>query len=324
MPDNQTQIDRLKFCTKIGCNTDVYLLGYDGYNEDLLRDTYRNFNGADLRITNKSIDNLTLTARAKYYREDTTTPLTALNTQYPTAAQYYQEADLSQTGPQINREIHAFGIDSRWRPFRDECCAPLNALSFVGGYEYSTLMRENAGDTILAPGTGPFITPSGLVSPPNFFTQPNSIKNTFTVGVEEKWSCEFDTFLRYKFISTHYPLYGITPDVGSTIDNALNSSLPTQENRVEVGCTWTPMDCLMVNATLYVENAMSDAPYVGWASNSLPFTLSAWWRRGRTGRSRWGLPRWIAGSTRTSAWDRSIPPPPGSISRGALQASPTC
>ena len=56
VPDNQTQIDRLKFCTKIGCDTDVYLLGYVGYNEDLLRDTYRNFNGADLRITNTSIE----------------------------------------------------------------------------------------------------------------------------------------------------------------------------------------------------------------------------------------------------------------------------
>ena len=58
VPDSQTQIDRLKFSTKIGCNTDVYLLGYAGYNEDELRDTYRDFNGADLRITNKSIDTL--------------------------------------------------------------------------------------------------------------------------------------------------------------------------------------------------------------------------------------------------------------------------
>jgi hypothetical protein len=277
VPDNQTQIDRLKFCTKIGCNTDFYLLGYAGYNEDMLRDTYRNFNGADLRITNTSIDTLTLTARAKYYREDTTNPLTALNTQYPGSAGYYQEPNLSLIGPQINREDHAFGIDAQWRPWRDEHCTPLSSLIFVGGYEYSTLLRENAGDTLLAPGTGPFVSPSGVASPPNFFTQPSSNKNTFTVGVEEKWSPKFDTFLRYKFISTDYPLYGITPDVGSTIDNALNSSLPTQENRVELGCTWTPTDCLMVNATLYVENAMSDAPYVAWTSNSLPFTVSAWW-----------------------------------------------
>ena len=79
VPDSETQIDRLKFSTKIGGSTDVYLLGYAGYNEDELRDTYRNFKGGDLRITNKSIDKLTPTVYGKYYREDTTTPLTPLS-----------------------------------------------------------------------------------------------------------------------------------------------------------------------------------------------------------------------------------------------------
>ncbi|MGA2255496.1 MAG: MtrB/PioB family outer membrane beta-barrel protein [Thermoguttaceae bacterium] len=272
VPDSQTQIDRLKFSTKIGCNTDAYLLGYDGYNEDLLRDTYRNFNGADLRITNKSFETLTLTAYGKYYREDSTSPLSPLSP-YPVngvpANNFYQEPYLGG-GEQINREIHTFGINGRWRPFEDECGTYASRLSFVGGYEYSTLMRENAGDTLLSGGPGQFINSSG------FFTQPNSNTNTFTVGVEEKWSPKFDTFLRYKFISTDYPLYGITPDAGQLYAE-LNSALPTQQNRVELGCTWTPTDCLMVNATLYVENAMSDAPYVAWTSNSLPFTLSAWW-----------------------------------------------
>ena len=70
----------------------------------------------------------------------------------------------------------------------------------------------------------------------------------------------------------------LRPMRGKSIDAALNSSLAhAGEPRRELGCTWTPTDCLMVNATLYVENAMSDAPYVGWASNSLPFTVSAWW-----------------------------------------------
>lgn len=271
VPNSETQIDRLKFSTKIGCDTDAYLLGYVGYNEDQLRTTYRNFNGGDLRITNKSIDTLTLTARGKYYREDSTTPLTTLNAQYPSMANYYQEANLNAIGPQINRETHAFGLDGRWRPFQDECDTFRGRMAFTGGYEYSTLIRENAGDTIAAGGPGTFVDAAGN------FVQPNSNKNTVTVGVEEKWSSKFNTYLRYKYISTEYPLYGITPDVNSSINNALNSSLPTQENRVELGCTWTPTDCLMVNATLFVENAMSDAPYVNWQSNSLPFVLSAWW-----------------------------------------------
>ncbi len=284
VPDNQTQIDRLKFSTRIGCDTDAYLLGYVGYNEDMLRTTYRNFNGTDLRITNRSIENVATTVYGKYYREDTTSPLDALNTRYPAAIdkQFYQENVLDWVAnPQINREVHAFGFDTRWRPFADDCDTLRRGLSLVGGYEYSTLMRENAGDTLLAAGTGQFVDANG------FFAQPNTEANTFILGVEEKWSKTFDTQLRYKNISTHYALYGITPDAGQSIDAALNSSLPTQENRVELQCTWTPTDTLMVNATLYVENAMSDAPYVGnstipvrfpgWTSNSVPFTLSAWW-----------------------------------------------
>ena len=147
-------------------------------------------------------------------------------------------------------------------------------LSLVGGYEYQ---QPEAGERrrYFQPAS-PLPPRERPVRLNNVFTQPNSNKNTFTVGVEEKWSPEFNTFLRYKFISTDYPLYGITPDVGQ-LDAALNSALPTQENRVELGCTWTPTDCLMVNATLYVENAMSNAPYVAWTSNSLPFTVSAWW-----------------------------------------------
>ncbi len=295
VPDNQTQIDRLKFATKIGCNTDAYLLGYVGYNEDLLRTTYRNFNGADLRITNTPTDKLALTAHAKYYREDSTTPLQALNDQYgggtttSAASQFYQESNLSNIGPQINREIHSAGIDARWRPFADECEIYRRNLSLVGGYEYSTLMRENADSELPLPaGTNAqFVTNS-------VFTQPNSNTNTFFVGVEEKWSKSLDTQLRYNYIRTEYPLYGITPDVGQSIDAALNSALPTQENRIELQTTWMPTDTLMLNATFYVENAMSNAPYVGeslpssgtykaipfggWTSNSLPFTLSAFWQ----------------------------------------------
>ena len=34
---------------------------------------------------------------------------------------FYQEPDLSQISPQIDREMTAFGINGRWRPFEDEC-----------------------------------------------------------------------------------------------------------------------------------------------------------------------------------------------------------
>ncbi len=274
VPNNQTQIDRLKFSTKIGCDTDVYMLGYAGYNKDELRDTDRTFNGADLRITNSSLEKLTLTARGKYYREDSSLPTTQLQ------GNYYAEdnanfRDMSGSD-QINREVHTFGLDARWRPFQDECGTIRSRMAIVGGYEYSTLMRENAGAELTAANNGPFVVNGGTANG-SVFTQPNSNKNTFLVGVEEKWSACWTTYIRYKYIQTEYPLYGITPEAGTSVNFALNSNLPTQENRIEMGGTWTPTDTLMVNATFYIENALNDAPYVRWSSNSLPFVVSTWW-----------------------------------------------
>jgi hypothetical protein len=275
VPNGETQIDRLKFASKIGCDTDMYVLGYLGYNRNQLRNTSRDFNGADLRITNSSLDNLTLTGYGKYYREETSDPTVALNTAYPAQAKFYREANLNGLAEQVNREVHAVGVDGRWRPFQDECGTFRSRMAIVGGYEYSTLMREHAEYEMAAQGSGPFVVSRGTAG--STFHQPNSNRNAFVVGVEENWSCAFTTYLRYKYIATEYPLYAVTHEAATSIDASLGSNLPTQENRVEVGATWTPTDNLMVNATLYLENAMSDAPYVNWTSNTLPFVVSAWY-----------------------------------------------
>jgi hypothetical protein len=284
VPDSQTQIDRLKFSTKIGCNTDVYMLGYAGYNEDELRDTYRDFQGGDLRITNKSLEHMTSTVYGKYYNETTTNPTFALSPSPAPANNFYQEPNLSyftppttaspsNIGPQIDRQVSGFGFDERWRPFEDQYGSFAARLSILAGYEYSSLKRENA-EYVLSqqPGLNGQFVSNGV------FKQPDTDKSTVTLGLEEKWSSTFNTFLRYKYIDTAYPLYGVTNQVSYSIAYALDTNQPTQENRVETGFTWTPTDCLMVNATLYVENAYCNAPYVTpWTSNSLPFTVSTWW-----------------------------------------------
>lgn len=298
VPDTETQIDRLKFTTAIGACTDAYLLGYAGYNEDQMRDTYRNFQGTDLRITNKSLDTLTVTAYGKYYHEDTTNPTFTLSQNLGTAAapyapqnDYYQDPTLNYfstpgtgaastyIGPEINRQLTAFGIDGRWCPCPDSCSIFASRLAIVSGYEYSSLERQNAMYFLNAQPAGQ----SGQFYSNNVFTQPDTDQNTWTLGVENRWTCNFNTFLRYKYIQTDYPLYGVTNNVGYEYAYALNSNMPTQENRVELGGTWTPTDCLMINGTIYVENAYNNAfnnapGFTPWTSNSVPFTFSAWWR----------------------------------------------
>ena len=106
------------------------------------------------------------------------------------------------------------------------------------------------------------------------FYQPDTDTNTFMVGVEEKWSQQFDTYVRMKFINTAYPLYGITPYVGSNLDQALNTCLPTDETRMEIGATWTPSERFLANGTFYVEDASNHGPYGYFNSTNYPFLFS--------------------------------------------------
>ena len=268
VPNNTTQIDRLKIHVGIDCDTDVYGMGYMGDSNNEFRDINRHFGGGDLRITNRSIDTLTLTGYGKAYTETTQMPATALNTLYPTLASLYQEPTLDNVGVPINRDTDAVGATARWRPFLEEECTLRARMAITAGYEYSQIRRLNSGDSILNATTGPFV--AGGV-----FTQPDSNANTCSVGVEEKWSTALTSYIRYKYIDTQYPLYGITPDVGNNVDAALNSALPTRENRVEIGGTFSPCEHLMLNATVYIEQASNHGPYVNFDSTSYPFIFSA-------------------------------------------------
>jgi hypothetical protein len=268
VPDSQSQIDRLKAHLLLEEDTDVYAAGYIGDMKDELTESNRHFGGADARITNNSVGGLTLTGYGKYYTENTQMQTTPLNTLYSTPAQmaYYQEnmSNLAYAPIPIDRDQDAVGVTSRWRPFYDEKGTVPGGLAFTAGYEYSQLRRTNAGDTIQA------IAPA-------FWIQPNTNKSTATVGVEEKWSRAFTTYVRFKYIDTEYPLYGISPDVYSSLDDALNTMLPTHENRVEIGGTWTPSEHFMLNATFYVENALNNGPFVNFDSTSYPYVLSLWY-----------------------------------------------
>ena len=271
VPDSETQIDRVKARADVGYDTDVYAFGFGGYTKNEFRDTHRRFGGADLRVTNNSFQNLTLTAYGKTYTETTDAPTVPLNTLYPSLASVYQENDLNSISAPINRDDGAVGLNGRWRPFLDDADTLRSKLALTGGYEYSRLRRTYAEDTIAATG--------------GVFVQPNSNVNTLSVGVEEKWSSTLSSYIRYKYIDTEYPLYGISPDVNSSLDDALNSALPRLENRVEIGGTWNPTEQFMLTATLFAENALNHGPYVNFDSTSYPFMFTGWYAV----NSQWSL-----------------------------------
>ena len=293
VPNTLTQMDRLKAHAELGHATDVYAMGYDGDTTDELNETNRHYEGGDLRITNRSIENLTVTGYGRAYSEHTNLQETPLNTFYPTAAEqvFYNQATvpsyaaLSETAaPVIDRDREAVGFTTRWLPFGDDGNFVRRHFAVVGGYEYGTEHYQATpggpaypNSLTYAVGYGP---PPGTLAG---FAQPDTIKNTISIGLEEKWSDCFQTYIRYKWIGTKYPFIGVTPAVESSEEAALNTCLPTLENRVEVGGTYTACDCLMLNATVYVETASNDGSYAAGAhpnsfvSNSYPFTLGAWW-----------------------------------------------
>ena len=297
VPNSLTQMDRLKASADLGCDTNAYVLGYLGDTTDQLNWMNRHYSGGDLRITNKSIKNLAVTAYAKAYADHTDNQSETLNSLYPASAPFFQQGTLpgappgsgdpgpstlasgvnANWQPQIGRDREAVGFDTRWRPFEDDCNMLRRNFAVVSGYEYATEHYQNATYYILG-GTTPYTAPSA--SPGYPYTQPDTIKNTYFVGLEEKWSAEFQSFVRYKYITTDYPFVGVTPE-DYWQATALDSALPQRESRLEIGGTWTLCDRFMLNGELYVENSSSDgfgyAPFATFNTNSVPFVLSAWW-----------------------------------------------
>ena len=291
VPNSLTQMDRLKAHADVGCDTDIYAMGYAGDTEDELNQMDRHYDGGDLRITNRSIKNLTLTGYGRAYSEHTDLQQTGLSSLYPFRACFYQQPQAvvplyttpsATVPPVIDRDREAVGVNTRWLPFGDDCDWVRRHFAVTGGYEYGTehYQQTSGGGTV--PNTLTYVT--GYA--PKTFTQPDTIKNTFSVGLEEKWSDCLQTYVRYKWIGTEYPFIGVTPAVDNSAAAALNTCLPTLENRVEIGGTWTACDSLMLNAVVYLETASCNLAFAqgpvgtsnpNWDSSSFPFVLSAWW-----------------------------------------------
>ncbi len=270
-------------------------MGYVGDTADELNQTDRHYTGSDLRITNRSIDTLTVTGYGRTYAEQTNNQTTVLGgitaghapfspELYPGQEQFYQQITLPQLPtpaapyfqPPINRYREAVGINGRWRPFEDDCNWVRRNFAVVGGYEYGTEQYNQANYVVLG-NSNPL---SGGTANATTVSQPDTDKNTLFVGLEEKWTDCLQTYVRYKWIGTHYPFIGVTPRA-EWLEAAVNTALPTLENRVEIGATWTVNDTLMLNAEVYLEMESGSVPLSlsnnSWNSSSFPYVLSAWW-----------------------------------------------
>jgi hypothetical protein len=259
VPDSYTQMDQLKIGVQLTENTKAYAFLMVGSTVNQEIDMDRWFNNSDIRLTNTSIENLTLTGYGKIFNEDEATPnlakVIALNPENPP-----NTIDTVISSP-INYHKTTAGTKGVWRPGGHGF--GLGGLAILTGYEYCDLDRENA---IYDLDTGGVIDES------------HTITNSFQIGPDMRWSPAFDTFLRYKFQNAAQPLLGVQEENGLT-----NTLLPQIDHIVEIGFNWFPSDCFMLNACVGIERGETHGLFgdsttpINFDQENYPMSFTAWY-----------------------------------------------
>ena len=227
VPQTLTQIDQLKGSVDLGPTRQFYAFGYVGNTNNQDRDVHRDFNGADVRLTDWTIPRTSVTLYAKTYNQTGSRPPTLNFAE--TQAFTFAQADAEIRSP-LEYHRYTTGIKGSWRP---EIRAGLfNDLTFTAGYEYDYLDRANAiwqTPPLSSPGI-----PAGSQEV-GVFNQQNTATHTLFVGARKPWGSYFDTFIRYKVHFVDNVLFGFRE-----LSDVLNSSLPQQQHIVEFGGGWYP------------------------------------------------------------------------------------
>ena len=313
VPDNLTQIDRLKVSTNLTEANQLYANLYVGNTKNEFRDTHRDMNGYDLRLTNTSLDQITLTGYASRYAEDNELPTTFLTSPplSPAAVPPALSYDETSLRHPLDYTRTRAGIKGSWQPYGDRhsylSYGLWDGTSLAGGYEYYQLEREYA-------------TYKTTPVPPGPFSQPDTITHQIEFGPSTRWSSSMDTFTRYKVQFIHVPLIGVSEysDEDPDVNGAFNSSQPEQVHAVEIGGTWTPTDNFMATAQFSIENSWQHSQYANFSENNYPVVCTIWYAptqrwsltSGYAYFSNWidqdvtlGTNRGVPADTETSQWN---------------------
>lgn len=260
VPDSFSQTDRIKLGVDLGANTNFYATSYLRNTTNQLRDTNRKTYGIDLRLTNRSCDGVKLTAFA------TLNDQTNQNTPFLLPEEEEALGVLTSVIPPwgIRRPIDYFrktiGADTSWQPFRHG--GMLHGLSVTAGTEYGRIDRKYAAYVVQIP-----TDPPGPV-----YNEERTDYFSGHLGTSYRWSPQLDTFVRYKLRSTRNPLFGVTRLTGFT-----NTSLPDQQDLVEIGGTWMPADNFMATATVGLNNRSNDSDVASFQEDDYPMTYTLWY-----------------------------------------------
>jgi hypothetical protein len=294
VPENFTQIRKLKIGVDLAPATQLYALLHHGSTDNLFRNTRRTFGGADLRLTDRTIPGVSWTGYAKYTHQDNPLPSELIGAELLEFDRFDEsiepcDIDISRSyggcacAPiPINCVLGSDGIpdffasdalsdpvdyrrttvgwSARWRPFR-HARDLRRGLSCYGRYEYRLLERGDA-QFEGATAVGSFLV----------MDQSESHRHSIQLGASQRWATTLDSFLRYRTWYESDPLYGVREN------NALtNSSLPTYAQVIEIGGTWSPWDALIASGTFGLENRLHDSRIADFDEWDTPMSFTLWY-----------------------------------------------
>jgi hypothetical protein len=256
VPENFSQVDRLKLAVDLAAQTDLYAKLSAGDTENKYRDTHRKFQVYDLRLTNRTWDGLTLTGYITLNKQTNESPPFLLPEEM--AALSVPNAWVPPYGIRhpVDYSTTMAGAEASWQPFRTSSFA--KGLSFTAGCEEGSLDRKFADY---------FIEDPQIV-----VDQEHTLVTSGHVGASMRFSQRLDTRMRYKFRSVQDPLFGINRYEGTT-----NTSLPEDQHLVEIGGTWRPLNNFTANVTVGMENRTHHSEIADFDESSLPMTFSLWY-----------------------------------------------
>ncbi|MCA9061736.1 MAG: hypothetical protein KDA96_01675 [Planctomycetaceae bacterium] len=254
--ENDTQIDRVKISSEIADDTYLYSYLHYGVTDNHFRNVDREFGGADVRITNKSLDNTTITAYSKLLDSQNELPSTLLP----------EEGAGGDLRHPIDYQRFQAGMNFRWEPYKDDVFSDLHGLALTGGYEFYQLSRSYAVYSSSRLGT---------------FAQPDTVRHQIDFGPTMKWNDNVDSFVRYRGRFTADPIIGVRESTGR-----FNTNQPEQEHGIDIGGTWRPRNNLMLMAQFSLVNSWNRSSYpsanpdnrpINFSEDSYPIITSFWW-----------------------------------------------
>jgi hypothetical protein len=294
VPENLTQIRKLKIGVDLGPSRQLVALLHHGSTDNQFRNVRRNFSGADLRLIDRPAAGISWTGYARYTQQDNPLPSELIGAETLEFDRYDESEepcleDISRSyggcgcaplptsctlgsdgvsdffasdalADPVDYYRTTLGWNGRWKPFGYDC-GWKRGLTCYGRYEFRLLQRGDAEfEAAVEPGETIVLD------------QSESHRHTFQLGMSQRWARTLDSFLRYRTWYESDPLFGVRETNAVT-----NSSLPTHAQRIEIGGTWSPWDALIASGTLGLENQLHDSEIADFDQWDWPLTVTLWY-----------------------------------------------